>query len=131
MAPIPESPSQASGVKIRFVIGHISIAATLDNCGTTKDFASLLPLELELKDLFARETSGDLPRALLEDGRRTYTYEVGDVVYWPPGPHVAVFYRQDGRTLREPGMIRLGVVDAGVDAFAGSSSVHATIELAT
>ena len=72
--------------------------------------------------------SGDLPRALVEDAPRTYMYKVGDVVYWPPGPHVAVFYRQDGRTVTA-GMIRLGSVDAGVDAFAPSSSVRATIEL--
>ncbi len=32
----------------------------------------------------------------------------GDIVYWPPGPHLAVFYRQDGRSLPQPGMIRLG-----------------------
>ena len=129
MAPITGPDNQAPGLKIRFVIGQTSIAATLDDSGATKDFASLLPLEVELKDLLAREKSGDLPRALLEDGPRTYSYKVGDVVYWPPGPHVAVFYRQDGRTLREPGMIRLGSVETGVDAFAPSSSVRATIEL--
>ena len=117
-------------MKIRFVMGRATVAATLCDSGTTKDFASLLPLELELKDLFEREKSGQLPRMLLEEGHRTYTYEVGDIVYWPPGPHVAVFYRQDGRTVAA-GMIRLGTVDAGVDAFAPSSSVQATIELAT
>ena len=116
-------------MKIRFVLAQTTVAATLDDSATTKDFASLLPLEVELKDLFAREKSGDLPRALFEDGPRTHTYEVGDVVYWPPGPHVAVFYRQDGRTVTA-GMIRLGVVDAGVDAFAPATSVRATIELA-
>jgi hypothetical protein len=117
-------------VKIRFVMGHRSIAATLDDNATAQDFVSLLPLQVELKDLFAREKSGDLPRALLEQGPRTHTYEVGDVVYWPPGPHIAVFYRQDGRTV-SAGIIRLGAVDDGVDAFAPSASVRATIELAS
>ena len=115
-------------MKVRFVLAQTTVAATLDDSAPTKDFASLLPLEVELKDLFAREKSGDLPRALLEAAPRTYMYAVGDVVYWPPGPHVAVFYRQDGRTVTA-GMIRLGSVDAGVDAFAPSSSVRATIEL--
>lgn len=116
-------------MKIRFVMGRTTIAATLDDSGTARDFASLLPLELDLTDLFAREKSGELPRPLVEDVQRTHTYEVGDIVYWPPGPHLAVFYRQDGRTVAA-GMIRLGVVDAGVAAFAPSSSVRATIELA-
>ena len=118
-----------STVKIRFVMGQTTVAATLDDNRTTRDFASLLPLELELNDLFAREKTGQLPRALFEDGPRTHTYEVGDIVYWPPGPHVAVFYRQDGRTVAA-GMIRLGTVDAEVDAFAPTSTMHATIELA-
>jgi hypothetical protein len=128
MTKVPAKAS-TSTVKIRFVIRQTTVAATLDDSGTTKDFASLLPLELELNDLFAREKSGRLPRALFEDGQRTHTYEVGDIVYWPPGPHVAVFYRQDGRTVAA-GMIRLGAVDAGVDVFAPSSTMRATIELA-
>jgi hypothetical protein len=53
-------------VKIRFVIGQTSVTATLDDSGSTRGFASLLPLELER------------------------------------------FYRQDGRSLSQPGMIRLG-----------------------
>jgi hypothetical protein len=118
-----------SRLKIRFVIGATTVAATLDDNGTTKDFASLLPLELEMNDLFAREKAGQLPRTLFEDGQRTHTYEVGDIVYWPPGPHVAVFYRQDGRTVAAD-MIRLGTVDAGVDAFAPGSTMRATIERA-
>jgi hypothetical protein len=69
-------------------------------------------------------------RALSEDGPRSHTYHVGDIVYWPPGPHVAVFYRQEGRMMRAPSIIRPGTVDAGGAAFVPSSSVRATIELA-
>src|SRR5215510_16283933 len=57
--------SMTSALKIRFVIGATTVAATLDDSGTTKDFASLLPLELELKDLFAREKSGTLKLLLM------------------------------------------------------------------
>ena len=31
------------------------------------------------------------------------TYQVGDVVYGPPGPDVAVFYRHDGQKIPAPG----------------------------
>src|SRR5262249_20585268 len=129
MATNPAKAAFTSPVKIRFVVGQKSVEATLDDGATANDFVSLLPLELELNDLFAREKSGQLPRALFEDKQRTHTYEVGDIVYWPPGPHVAVFYRQDGRIVAA-GMIRLGTVDAGVDAFAHFSTIRATIELA-
>jgi len=117
-------------MKIQFLIGDMSIPTTLEDRGATRDFASLLPLDLELKDLFAREKSGQLPRRLSEEGRRTYAYEVGDAVYWPSGPLVAVFYRQDNRALPPPGTILLRAIDADVETFAGSSPIHATIERA-
>jgi len=117
-------------MKIRFVIGQTSVTATLDDSEASRDFVSMLPLSLELKDLFNREKSGQLPRTMSEAGQRQYTYAIGDVVYWPPGPHVAVFYGQDGRTLREPGMIRLGAVDGSAEAFAAGSSVQVVIERA-
>jgi hypothetical protein len=115
-------------LKIRLVIGGAAVTATLDDVGTTRDLLSLLPLTLELDDLFGREKSGTLPRALIEQGPRTFKYEVGDVVYWPPRQHLSVFYRQDGKTLPAPGMIRLGSVDAGLDALSGPTAVRAAIE---
>ena len=115
-------------MKIRFVIDQISVTATLDESGASRDFVSMLPLALELKDLKKREKFGELPRTISEDGQRRYTYDVGDVVYWPPGPHVAVFYAQEGSTLPQPGMIRLGAVDGSAEALAAGSSVHAVIE---
>jgi Cyclophilin-like family len=48
-----------------------------------------------MNDLFGREKFGHLPRAISESGERTHTYEVGQIVYWSPGPDVAIFYRND------------------------------------
>jgi hypothetical protein len=122
------APQTAPQAKVRFSIDAVAVTATLDDSGTTRDLLSLLPLTLDLNDLFGREKSGQLPRKLLEQGPRTFRYEIGDVVYWPPGPHLSVFYRQDGRTLPQPGMIRLGAVDGGLDPLSGPSTVRAVIE---
>jgi hypothetical protein len=57
---------------------------------TTQDFISLLPLTLMMNDLFRREKFARLLRAILKEGKWTHRYEVGDVIYWPPGPDVAI-----------------------------------------
>jgi hypothetical protein len=117
-------------MKIRFVLGEVSVTATLDESGASRDLVSLLPLEIEMKDLFQREKTGTIPRTISEEGRRTFTCDVADVVYWPPGPHLAVFYAQSTRSLPQPGAIHLGTIDAGAEIFAAGSSVKAKIERA-
>src|SRR5437899_7364487 len=86
-------------MKIRLTLDNgKAITATLIDSETTRDFVSLLPLTLTMNDLFGREKFFHLPRAISEGGKRTRTYEVGDVIYWSPGPDVAVYYRHDGQS---------------------------------
>jgi hypothetical protein len=64
-----------------------------------------------------------------EEGKRTLTYEVGHVVYWSPGPDVAICYRNDGEKIPNPGIIVIGKIDSGVAALDIAGSVKVTIEL--
>src|SRR5437667_4952438 len=56
----------ANAMKIRLKIADKEITATLIDSETTRDFVSLLPLKLIMNDLFGREKSGHLPRAISE-----------------------------------------------------------------
>jgi len=76
----------ADNRRIVLRIGDKSITATLVDSPTSRDFVSLLPLTIPMRDLFAREKFGDLPRPISEGGERTWTYKVGDVIYWSPVP---------------------------------------------
>src|SRR5207247_1852134 len=78
------------------------VTATLMDSETARDFVSLLPLTLTMNDLFGREKSGDLPRRISERGERTFAYEVGDVIYWSPSAHLAIYYRHDGHQIPLP-----------------------------
>src|SRR5439155_54112 len=89
----------------------------------------LLPLTLTMNDLFRREKFAHLPRAISEEGKRTHSYEVGQVVYWSPGPDLAIFYRNDGEKIPNPGIIVIGKIDSGVAALDIAGSVKVTIEL--
>ena len=105
------------------------MTATLIDSKTSRDFVSLLPITLTMDDLFGREKFAHLPRAISQEGKRTHTYEVGQVVYWSPGPDVAIFYHNDGEKIPKPGIIIIGKIDSGVAALQVAGSVKATIEL--
>ena len=116
-------------MKIRLKVEDKVMTATLIDSKTTRAFVSLLPLTLTMKGLFRREKFAHLPRPISEEGKRTHTYEVGQMVYWSPGRDVAIFYRNDGEKIPNPGIIVIGKIDSGVAALDVAGSVKVTIEL--
>jgi len=117
-------------MKIKMTVQGRAVTATLVDNATTRDFVALLPLTLKMNDLFEREKFAHLPRALSEGGKRTHAYQVGDIVYWSPGPDVAIFYRQDRQRIPDPGIIVIGKLDSGPELFDVKGSVSVTFELA-
>ena len=117
-------------MKIIVKVGDKAFTTTLIDSKTAKDFVSLLPLTLTMNDLFGREKFGHLPRPISTDGKRTHTYEVGDIAYWSPGPDVAIYYRHDGEKIPNPGIIVIGKLDPGVEAFHVPGSVEVKITAA-
>jgi hypothetical protein len=69
-----------------------------------------------------------MPRAISEGGHRTRNYRVGDVIYWSPGPDVAIIYRHDGPSIPSPGIIVMGKIDSVVEALGVPGSLDVTIE---
>ena len=124
------SSERSQNVKIKINIGGKILTATLAHNATARDFASVLPLNVSMNDLFGREKYGDLPKALSENGPRKSKYEVGDIAYWSPDHQFAVYYHQDGEAIPSPGIIPIAKIDAGSEAFNVRGSVKVTIELA-
>ena len=125
-----KSSKNPDRMKIKLTIKDRVLSGTLNDNKTAQDFVSLLPLSLTLDDLFGREKFGHLPRAISDGGERTRRYEVGQIVYWSPGPDVAIFYRNDGQAIPDPGIIVIGKLDSGIEALNVDGSVKLTIELA-
>ena len=118
----------ANTVKLRLKVADRTITATLIDSESARDFVSLLPLTLTMNDSFHREKFGHLPRAISTGGRRTHTYAVGEIAYWAPGPDVALYYRDDGEEIPNPGIIVIGRIDSGVEALDVPGSIRMTIE---
>lgn len=44
---------------------------------------------------------------------------MGELAYWSPGNDIAIFYA-DGQAIPQPGLVRLGTIDTGLDVIAAA-----------
>jgi hypothetical protein len=120
------SVRKAETMKIRLTIGDRVQTATLADNAAARDFASLLPLTLTLKDYASTEKVADLPRKLaLEDVPKGYDPAVGDIAHFAPWGDLAIFYRDFGYSV---GLVHLGTIEGSMDAFAGPGPLQVRIE---
>jgi len=113
--------------KIKIVIGKDTLFATLIDNGTTRDFISLLPLDLKLDDYAGTEKVSDLQKKLsTEDSPSGFDPSVGDITYYAPWENLAIFYKDFGYA---KGLINLGKIDSGIEALKVPGSLNVRIEL--
>ena len=114
--PATSQPGQdAPFTQIRLRIGATEATARLYDNATARDFASLLPVTITLHDLGGREKAAPLPRELT-DGQDQSSYRAGQLGYWGPSNDLAIYYRNDGFTIPDPGIVIIGEIDTGLDA---------------
>jgi hypothetical protein len=118
----------ASTMKIRIDVEGRVITATLIDTPTARDFISLLPLTLTLKDYAATEKISDLPRRLsIEGAPAGIDPSIGDITYYSPWGNLALFYKDFGYS---GGLVKLGKIDSGVEALTVPGPLRVMIELA-
>jgi Cyclophilin-like family len=72
---------------------------------------------------------GRLPRQLdIAGAGREFAHQVGELAYWPPGNEIAIFYADDGQAIPQPGLVRLGTVDTGLEVIAAANDFEMTIQ---
>lgn len=103
---------KAKTVKLRLITEEGALTVTLLDNPTARDFASLLPLSLTLRDYAKTEKVSDLPRKLSTSGAPIGTDpDVGDIAYYAPWGNLAIYYRDFGYST---GLVKLGRIDAGI-----------------
>ena len=113
-------------MKIRMTVDGTELTATLTDSQATQDFLALLPLTLTLEDYAGTEKVSDLPARLSTEGAPEGSDpSVGDIAYFAPWGNLAIYYRDFGYS---NGLVILGKIDGGLEAFGVSGSVNATIE---
>jgi hypothetical protein len=114
-------------VKIRMTFNGQTMTATLYDNASARDFASMLPLGINVEDHSTNEKIAYLPRKLIETGSGPFKNErPGDVCYYAPWGNLALFhsgYRHSS------GLIRLGRFDDGYKALLTKGKFELRIEI--
>lgn len=120
------SNKKAQDMKIRITLGEKVVTATLLDSETARDFVSLLPLTLVLEDHARTEKISNLPRKLsMTDAPAGGDPSVGDIAYYAPWGNLAIYYKDFGYS---SGLVILGKIDGGAEAFNVPGSVKVMIE---
>lgn len=114
--------------EITIRIGEEEIYAVLDDTPAARDFLTLLPLTLTLKDYAGTEKVADLPRKLEIEGEPAgYKPVKGDIAHYAPWGNIAIFYKDFGYS---PGLVRLGETIGPLDALLTDKGVDVRVERA-
>ncbi|QQO07688.1 cyclophilin-like fold protein [Breznakiella homolactica] len=128
--PAEENSEAAGAACLTITVNGTTVRAPLVESPASQEFLSLLPLTINMTDYRSREKHGPMP-ALNRDNLTNIqqAYEIGDIIYYPPGPTLAVFYGHDGNVI-SAGMEVLARLDAeGIAAFASQrGTVQVTID---
>jgi hypothetical protein len=99
-------------MKIRFSFSDQDFTATLYDNVSARDFASMLPLDVEVSDYSTNEKIAYLPRKLNPEARGPFPNPaIGDICYYVPWGNL-VLYHGDYSSIRD--LVRLGRIDGDV-----------------
>ena len=100
-------------MKIKISAGDTVLTASMLDNATSRDFMSLMPMTLTLKDYAGTEKVSDLPRKLSTQGAPAgHDPSVGDITLYAPWGNLAIFYKDFGYA---SGLVNLGKIDSGID----------------
>lgn len=110
------------------------VYAELTDTPATAEFLEQLPFTLEMHEHLDRQKEVYLPFSLSEECQQNtvYEYEIGDIVYWHPGPTMGIFTEHDGRDISSGIEVLARMDEEGVAAFqAYDAEVEVLFELET
>lgn len=129
--PLATSPilaqTGAPPMRIRCTFADQVFTYALQDSATTRDFLSLLPLDLTISDFSTNEKIAHLPRRLDEGGLIDYTDDApGDLCYFRGWGNLAFFH---GSYQYRGDLIRLGRIEGGIDPLLVKGEFPLRIEL--
>ncbi|MCL4182076.1 MAG: hypothetical protein KJ011_01345 [Burkholderiaceae bacterium] len=122
----PSARARESPMKIRLIVGEQVASATLYDNATARDFATLLPLSLTLRDYDVIERVSDLPRKLSTQGAPEGMAPVaGELTHYAPWGNLAIFIKPRSYSRN---LLPLGKVDEGLSILARPGPYQVRIE---
>lgn len=114
----PSASSTAGRLKMT-LNGTDVVYAELTDTPATAEFLEQLPFTIEMHEHLDRQKEVYLPFSLSEESQQNtvYEYEIGDIVYWHPGPTMGIFTEHDGRSISSGIEVLARMDEEGVAAF--------------
>lgn len=112
--------------------GTQEITATLMDTPAAAEFAGHMPFSVEMHEHLDRQKEVYLDFSLSEESQTNsvHEYEIGDIVYWHPGPTMGIFHSHDGRSISAGVEVLAKLDEGGVEAIASYADlVSVTFEL--
>jgi hypothetical protein len=101
---------EPTDMRVSLTLNGMTVTATLYDNPSARDFYSMLPLDLTIKDFSTNEKIVYLPRKLTEERRGPFGNEQpGDLCYYIPWGNLALYY---GNYTYGSSLIRLGRFDS-------------------
>ncbi len=108
-------------MKIRITAGKTVMTATMLDNATSRDFLSMMPMILTIRDYAGTEKVSDLPRKLSTQGAPSGSKpSVGDITLYAPWGNLTIFYKD---FVYASGLIILGKIDSGIDKLSQLSGI--------
>ena len=113
----------AEDMKIIIAANGKNLNATLEDNPASRALYELMPITVNMKDLYGREMCFFMPGKLPETRQTSTNYNVGDIIYWPPQRCLVILYKQNGERFRRQ---HLGHIDSGAEMFATTGDTVVT-----
>lgn len=124
-----ESTEPAEGVQMRITVGDRELTAALEDNATARAIAEQLPLTLPMMDLYGREMCYRFNNAFPANEVRVSSFQVGDIIYWPPRHSFVIPYHQDGERFEMQKVGHINEDPAVVEELFGNGDVDVRFEL--
>jgi len=112
--------------------GTQTLTATLIDSPAVEEFLTQLPITLNMTDYINREKHAPLSFSISEENLQNIQkdYEIGDIIYYPPGPTFAMYYAHDGNIISAGFELIARLDQESIDILATyPNAVEVTIEL--
>lgn len=118
---------QETAMRIGIEVGGAVVTAVLYDNPSARDFAAMLPLDLDVENYGNNEKIAYLPRKLTNEGAGPFSNEApGDLAYYAPWGNIIFYY---ANYQYSSGLIRLGRIEGSVRPLLEQDSYRVHIEL--
>lgn len=114
-------------MKLKITIGENTASAILCDNPTSRDFATMLPLTVEMDDYANTEKIFYPPRKLsTQNAPNGFKPSEGDITLYVPWGNIALFYKDFNYS---NGLISMGKITSGIEHFKAKGKITIKIEL--